>query len=160
MTKSENKILLAEAEEKADSLREYFSDVCEQVVVCGSVRRKAKTVADIDLVVLAPKKDLTNTIILNIHKTSLAGFRKISFTYFDIQVDIMIAYDPQEFAPMILHCTGGKWSNIKMRRRAKEMGLKLNEYGLWKGGGRLPCKTEKDIYKHLGLEYIEPKNRN
>lgn len=165
MAKNENKIPYEFAVIVADEIVKDLETKCWSVHICGSIRRKAKTVADIDIVVLSPREDLVG-------KTSeilVQGDRKISYNYFYkekhkvafmVQVDIMIAHDTMELAPMILHCTGSKWSNIKMRRQAKDKGLKLNEYGLWYGVSRMPCHNEQDIYKHLGLEYIEPKNRN
>jgi len=46
-----------------------------------------------------------------------------------------------------------------MRRRAIERGLRLNEYGLEGADGLVPCKTEKDLFKALGLAYIPPELR-
>lgn len=160
MAKSEDKMEYKLALKTATDLTTYLSPYCEAVTICGSIRRKEKMVADIDVVVLNPTKDLATLELIKTNEILVQGERKISFNILGIiQVDIMIAYDKAEFAPMTLHCTGSKWSNIKMRRKARDMGLKLNEYGLWSHGEREPCHTEEDIYKHLGLAYVEPEQR-
>jgi DNA polymerase/3'-5' exonuclease PolX len=47
-----------------------------------------------------------------------------------------------------------------MRSRAKIMGMKLNEKGLWKGKLKIELKKEEDIYKILGIKYVDPEHRN
>jgi DNA polymerase/3'-5' exonuclease PolX len=46
-----------------------------------------------------------------------------------------------------------------MRGFAKKNGFRLNQHGLYKPGKLLPSVTEKDIFLHLGMKYVEPKNR-
>src|SRR5262249_10174272 len=62
--------------------------------------------------------------------------------------------------PFALHYfTGSKAHNIAMRRRAIAHGLSLNEYALAGEKGDVRCKTEADVFKALGLEYIPPELR-
>jgi DNA polymerase (family 10) len=55
--------------------------------------------------------------------------------------------------------TGSKQHNVALRRRAQERGLKLNEYGLFRGQERIAGATEKDVYAALGLPWIPPELR-
>tara|TARA_B110000902_G_scaffold233917_1_gene278092 strand:- start:384 stop:1439 length:1056 start_codon:yes stop_codon:yes gene_type:complete len=60
----------------------------------------------------------------------------------------------------LLYFTGSGELNIKMRNIAKGMKFKLSEYGLFKSSGKkIKTKSEEDIFKKLGLDYIEPKFR-
>ena len=67
------------------------------------------------------------------------------------------------WAFMLVHITGSKQLNIKLRRKAWEMGLELNEIGLYdKVTGMYVLQTdrESDIFKWLGFEYIPPDKRH
>ncbi|MDX1386037.1 MAG: PHP domain-containing protein, partial [bacterium] len=75
-----------------------------------------------------------------------------------IQVDLRVVND-REFPFALLYFTGSKEHNTVLRQIAKKKGLKLNEYGLFKGKKNLPAKTETDIYQTLGLHYIPPELR-
>ena len=55
--------------------------------------------------------------------------------------------------------TGSKLFNINLRKKAKLLGYKLNEYGLYKNNNKIKINSEKDIFEKLGLNYIKPKNR-
>ena len=70
-----------------------------------------------------------------------------------IQVDLRIVKD-NEFPFALQHFTGSKEHNTVLRGVAKEKGYKLNEYGLFKGDELIPCKSERDIFGHLGFDYI------
>ena len=63
------------------------------------------------------------------------------------------------FGAALQHFTGSKSHNIALRKMAMEKGLKLNEYGLFKGDKRVAGEREKDVYKILGLAYVEPEMR-
>ncbi|KAB2838496.1 DNA polymerase/3'-5' exonuclease PolX, partial [bacterium] len=75
-----------------------------------------------------------------------------------IQVDFRVVED-KEFPFALLYFTGSKEHNTALRGIAKDKGLKLNEYGLFRGEKPLPCKDEAEIYKALGLNYIPPEAR-
>src|SRR5437773_6728507 len=75
-----------------------------------------------------------------------------------LQVDLRLV-EEDEYAAALLYFTGNKEHNIALRNLALKLGLKLNEYGLYRGEERLPAATEEDIYRHLGLAYIPPELR-
>ena len=59
-----------------------------------------------------------------------------------------------------LYFTGNHTHNIKMRKLAKSLGMKLNRYGLFKDNKMLDFDSEKDIFDHLNMEYVIPSKRN
>jgi DNA polymerase (family 10) len=75
-----------------------------------------------------------------------------------INADIRVVAD-REFPYAAHYFTGSKEHNTEMRGRAKKMGMKLNEYGLFKGDKLIPCKDEAGIFHKLGLEFIPPELR-
>ena len=66
----------------------------------------------------------------------------------------------EDLAPFLLYATGSKQFNKNMRGIAKSKGFKLNQHGLYKGSKKIICKTEEDIFEHLGMQYLEPHQRN
>jgi len=65
----------------------------------------------------------------------------------------------EEFPFAANYFTGSKEHNTELRARAKKMGYKLNEYGLFEGEKLIPCKDEAEIYRKLGLDFIPPELR-
>jgi DNA polymerase (family 10) len=75
-----------------------------------------------------------------------------------IQVDVRVV--PEESYGAALHYfTGSKAHNIAVRKMALARGLKINEYGIFRGTERLGGRTEKEIFAAVGLPYIEPELR-
>ena len=73
-----------------------------------------------------------------------------------------IFYHPRETFPFaILFTTGSKEFNVKMRSELLEKNLSLNEYGIKRDKKNVKhnCKTESDVFKYLGYDYVEPENR-
>jgi DNA polymerase (family 10) len=76
-------------------------------------------------------------------------------------VDLRVVTE-EEFPAALLYFTGSKEHNTALRALAKEQGWKLNEYGLFGGPGgakALPCATEEEIYRRLGLQFVPPELR-
>lgn len=135
-----------------------------QASVAGSIRRKKEVIKDIDIV--ASTKSKGTGMIMDFF-TSLPGVQSIIakgdtkssvILNSGINADLRIVSDSEY--PFALHYfTGSAEHNTVMRSRAKKFGLKLNEYGLFKGERSLPCKNEEEIFKALGLSYIPPELR-
>lgn len=91
-------------------------------------------------------------------KTKYMGFSKLK-DYPVRRIDIrFIPHSSYYYA--LLYFTGSGDLNKKMRQIAKKKGLKLSEYGLSdENGNILKAKSERDIFKHLGIEYLPPKLR-
>ncbi len=135
-----------------------------RVEVAGSLRRWKETVKDIDFVLSAADEDREKIMA---HFTGLAAVEKVvasgetkSTVILDsgISVDLRIVEDGQ-FPYLLHHSTGSKEHNVAMRQLAKDQGKKISEYGLFQGEALIPCETEADIFRELGLDYIPPELR-
>lgn len=134
-----------------------------RAAIAGSLRRCKETIGDIDILAslkgdAAPlmKKFVANP---QVEDVLAQGETKSSVRLKSgIQVDFRVVED-KEFPFALLYFTGSKEHNTALRGIAKDKGLKLNEYGLFRGEKPLPCKDEAEIYKALGLNYIPPEAR-
>jgi len=83
----------------------------------------------------------------------------VQFPEANVKIDLFRA-TKTNFAAMLLYSTGSKEFNIMTRKVAKKLGLKLNQNGIFDAKGkRFPTKTEKDLFKILKLDYLEPHKR-
>ena len=163
--------LISEALPQADSMLEALRSHPD-VVRCsaaGSLRRHREVIGDIDL--LASSKQPAEVIEFftsqpGIIKVLAKGETKASVLLEGgIQADLRVVSDA-EYSSALLYFTGSKEHNIVMRQRAIDLGLRLNEYGLFhsKEETRDPkllvkCRTEEEIFEKLGLHYIPPEMR-
>ncbi|MFQ6132859.1 MAG: DNA polymerase/3'-5' exonuclease PolX [Armatimonadota bacterium] len=131
----------------------------------GSLRRGRETIGDID--VLAAAKDSGRVCqafqeFEELREVILAGDTKVS-AYLEEggQIDLRVV-EPESWGAALMYFTGSKEHNIVLRQRAIDRGLKLSEYGLFREEDeekRVAGKTEEQVYKKLGLPYIEPELR-
>ncbi|PIZ70736.1 hypothetical protein COY07_06180 [Candidatus Peregrinibacteria bacterium CG_4_10_14_0_2_um_filter_43_11] len=137
----------------------------EQVIAAGSYRRGADDVGDVDLLIVGSQNSASEAEkqIQKLFKkiTFLAnGSTKIAFVIFPQNLQIDIRFVPQESAgSALLYFTGSKEFNVKMRKVAIGKSFLLNEYGLFKDGEYIAGKTEKEVFKSLGMKYVEPNER-
>ncbi len=75
-----------------------------------------------------------------------------------IQMDVRVV-EPESWGAALAYFTGSKAHNIRIRELALEKGLKINEYGVFRGEERIAGKTEEEIYAILGLPFIPPELR-
>ncbi len=75
-----------------------------------------------------------------------------------IALDLRVVTD-DEYPSALHHFTGSKEHNIALRGRAQREGMKINEYGLFRGDERIPVADEREFYRALGMHYIEPEMR-
>jgi DNA polymerase (family X) len=131
---------------------------------CGSLRRFAETVGDIDIVVAARDAEpVMNAVVAlgAVDRVLARGETKTSVvTQRGIQVDVRVVQERQ-LGAALLYFTGSKAHNVKLRQRALKRGWTLNEYALseLEGGKIIASETEEQIYRALGLPYIEPELR-
>lgn len=165
---SQKRIMLKDAERIGTQLINQINQIplIHQAELAGSLRRKKETIGDIDIIITANEKNWKKIVQKIIQfpfvETVLAvGRTKASFILKEnkIQVDIRIVHD-DEFGSAMLYFTGSKEHNVKLRTMAKEMGFKINEYGLFNNKNeRLAGETEQEMYQALGLKYIPPEKR-
>ena len=134
-------------------------------MICGSYRRMKMLCNDIDLVLVSGSPETTETIEEKLRKllgSQLNGKPQLNPIYGEIQFNIFIA-DRRRMGAMILFATGSGNFNIQMRSRAKAKGWKLNRYGIYDrvtGDVILEASDESMIFTALGIDYIQPKERN
>lgn len=138
-----------------------------QIVAAGSLRRMKDTIGDIDLLAVTKKstpeaaRKIMNTFInlKGVVKVWEYGLSKSSVRFSKgLDCDLRLV-KPEEFGSALLYFTGSKEHNIALRKIALDQGYKLNEYGLFKGQRQIAGSSEEEIYKILGLSYIEPELR-
>ena len=134
----------------------------KDAIITGSIRRRKETIGDIDIVVVStqPEKVMNSFVKLpGVNHVSGSGTTKTSVKLLNnLNVDLRVI--PEEsLGAALVYFTGSKDHCIALREIAIKKELKLNEYGLYKGKRRIAGKTEQEIYKALGLQYIEPEMR-
>lgn len=164
----------------ADALREMPG--VRSVEPAGSLRRRRETIGDIDLLAsvaddspaVAERVCLAFTRLPEVERVLVAGSTKASVLVSGtLQVDLRIVPE-KHFGAALLYFTGSKDHNVRLRSRAQERGLTLNEWGLyrledWQSATRKPgeaptltavaSRTEADVYRALGLAFIAPELR-
>lgn len=138
-----------------------FKEV-ERLAVAGSTRRMKETIGDADLLAVSssPKKVMDFfTSQPEVVRVWGKGNTKSSVRVkegFDIDLRVI---KKSQFGSALQYFTGSKEHNIAVRRVAMEKGMKLSEYGLFKGEKRIAGETEESIYKALGMEMAPPEMR-
>ena len=141
----------------------------EQVELCGSLRRRRETAKDLDILVASNDAQPIMDAFVNLPevvqvlghgptKSSIVAKLGVGTDAITLNADLRVVTAAQfPFAQM--YFTGSKEHNIRLRQRAIELGYRLNEYGFGDDIGTLGCKSEADIYKALGLDYVAPELR-
>ncbi len=156
--------LYAEAIGAALDLRQALLNRREVVRadIAGSLRRGSETVKDIDLVAATEEPYLLADAFAALPEAAAViakGDTKVSITLpAGINADLRIV-SLQEYPYALHHFTGSREHNTVLRGRAKKYGLKMNEYGLFRGEENLPCRSEEEIFAALELDFIPPELR-
>jgi len=155
-----NKIPYSEAAKIASTIEKEIKplvDVCE---VAGSMRRNRPEIGDIEFVVL-PKDHDHFLEWCEIH--GFSGGRKIQKGHRQgRKIEFYISPDRESLGSMMFMFTGDFQFNIAMRRRAKNRGLKINQYGVFDelSGEKLASQTEEDIFSVLEKKWYKPEDRS
>lgn len=158
--------LLARVEPIVASLHDHVSahDAVERVDAAGSYRRRKETVGDLDVLALAddgPAVTEHFAAYEDVAETLSQGDTRASVRLRSgLQVDLRVV-PPKSYGAALLYFTGSKAHNVALRDRAVAAGLKLNEYGAFRGDTekRVAGTTEDDIYDLFDLPYIVPELR-
>jgi DNA polymerase (family 10) len=163
LSRASGRTLLNTALDLAEDLVAEIGAVpgCKKCDYAGSLRRMRETVGDIDILATATdsaplmaallgRPEVADVIGSGTTKTSIRTDR-------GMQVDLRVV-SPGDWGAALIYFTGSRAHNIKLRGRAVKEGLKLSEYGLFdvETGKKLASRTEKEVYKALGLPWIPP----
>lgn len=134
-----------------------------QLEPAGSYRRGRETVGDLD--VLATTRGAAADVIsafvsyADVTDVLAQGDTKASVVLSSgLQVDLRVV-PPESFGAALQYFTGSKEHNVALRSRAKEYGLKLSEYGVFRGDKTVAGRTEEEVYAALELPWIPPELR-
>jgi DNA polymerase (family 10) len=161
---SKERYLLGEVYPIVKSLVDFLKNHpnTEFVIPAGSFRRFKETVGDIDILVTTKKEsNLTeySTEFPKIKRVLVCGPTKSSFILKNgLQVDVRVIASESMGAAM-QYFTGSKQHNIHLRRIARDMGLKISEYGVFKDDKMIAGKTEEEVYGVLKMQWIPPEIR-
>ena len=155
---------LAVAAQYAQACVSFLKSIAgvHRVEVAGSMRRMKETVGDLDLVVTASASSRVMARFAGYEDVSrvLASgpTRATVILKSGIQVDVRVVAD-ESYGAALVYFTGSKAHNIAIRRIAQERGLKINEYGVFKGSRRIAGESEESVYAAIGLPWIPPELR-
>lgn len=136
-----------------------------QFTPCGSLRRMKETVGDIDIMASSSRgREIVDTFVgmKSVSEVLGAGDTKASVLIpiggRSLQVDLRVV--PGDcYGSCIQYFTGSKAHNIHLRTLALKKGLKISEYGVFRGDKKIAGKTEEKVYGVLGLPWIPPEIR-
>ena len=143
--------------EKLKSLKEV-----EKIEVVGSIRRMKETIGDVDFLVISKNPEPIMDFFVSLPgviKVWGKGTTKASVRMkegFDMDIRVL---PRKSFGAALQYFTGSKEHNIALRKIAIEKGMKLSEYGLFKGSKMIAGEFEEEIYQKLGLDWIPPELR-
>ena len=155
---------LAVAAQYAESLTAFLKAVpgVTQVTVAGSFRRMCETVGDLDILVTATTDSPVMqhfTAYDEVAEILSAGSTRASVVLKSgLQVDLRVV-EEKSYGAALCYFTGSKAHNIAIRRIAQQFGLKINEYGVFRGTERIAGEDEASVYRSVGLPFIPPELR-
>ncbi len=135
-----------------------------RVALAGSARRMTDSVKDLDLIATATDPAALARAAAELDLVEApgapgeAGVRLRTHT--GLPVDLRIVA-PDQFGNLLQHLTGSKAHNMALRDAAVRKGLHVSEYGILDDatGETHRCDNERDVYRMLGMQYIEPELR-
>ncbi len=153
-----------QADVYAQALREHLL-VCrsiEQLELAGSYRRGRETVGDLDILVTSSNHAEVMDRFAEFESVAdilARGDTKMSVRLLNgLQVDLRVV-PGESFGAALQYFTGSKEHNVVLRGRAKAAGLKINEWGVFRGEQRIGGATEEEVYAALDLPWIPPELR-
>jgi DNA polymerase (family 10) len=143
-----------------ESLREKTGS--KKIEWAGSLRRMRENIGDIDILATGPNQEkivYTFTHLPEVKEVLASGGTKASvIVEGGVQIDLRVVGE-DSYGAALQYFTGSKDHNIHLRGIAKTKGIKINEYGVFKGEKKIGGKEEKDVYQALGMKWIEPELR-
>lgn len=161
---TDHRSLLAEilptVEEIAQRLRKQ--EGVERVEIAGSTRRRKETIGDLDLLAVSSDSAKVMDALAedpSVEKVLQRGETKQRVRLRSgMELDLRVI-EKDSFGAALVYFTGSKDHNITLRKMAQQEGLKINEYGVYRGEKSIAGESEEDVYKTLGLPWIPPELR-
>ncbi|SRR6056297_1451551 len=160
----QQRFLLGNILPKAELIKNKINNqtVVKKAVLAGSIRRREPTVGDVDILITSSNPEKAMDFFVSLPEVARVigkGSTKSSIrTTENIDIDLRVVPE-KSFGAAWQYFTGSRQHNIALRKIAIQQGMKLNEYGLFKGRKFMAGKTEESIYKKLGLQTPPPEIR-
>lgn len=164
MKKFHEQFLFDEVIHLAEEVKKHVqqSGLTDRCEITGSIRRKKEVVKDVDMIATSNHANHLMdyfTTLPFVEEVIAKGDTKSTVRMQNgINMDLRVVVD-KEYPYVLNHFTGSKEHNTAIRHRARTMGIKVNEYGLFREEKLIECYNEADIYNILGLDYIPPELR-
>jgi DNA polymerase (family X) len=163
-----DRVLLNVAMDTATGIVRALGDYSDRVGCAGSLRRMRETIGDVDVLATAAG-DAQAAAIMDAFRglgdeVIVSGPTKTSIrvgqdrTGNGLQVDLRVV-TPECWGAALQYFTGSQAHNVAVRAIAVRKGLKLSEYGLFRGEELIASATEEDVYGALGMEWVPPPMR-
>jgi DNA polymerase (family 10) len=134
----------------------------EQAAVAGSVRRCKETIGDLDFLAAAREPEPVCRAFASMpevaHVYARGETKALVRLANGMDADLRVV-PAASFGAALLYFTGSKAHNVALRSLARRKGLKLNEYGVFRGARRIAGATEEEVYQALGLPFVPPELR-
>ncbi len=158
------RISIADARAAAETIVEDLRKLPEvgQCEVAGSCRRRKETCGDLDVLATCsdpgPPMDCLASHCLVEAVLQRGDTKQRVRLKTGVEMDLRVV--PEEsFGAAMQYFTGSKEHNVVVRQRAKDLGLKVNEYGVFRGETQVAGRTEQDVYAAVGMPWIPPELR-
>lgn len=133
-----------------------------QAIAAGSVRRMRETIGDIDYLALSDDPEPVLDFFVKMPEVDEVIARGAAKAFVKLAggIDADLLVVPQEsWGSALQYFTGSKEHSVALRKVAISKGLRLNEWGVYKGEKKIAGETEEQVYKALGLQWIPPEMR-
>jgi DNA polymerase (family 10) len=160
----EQRFPLAVASQYGEALLAWLKQApgVTEAEIAGSYRRRKDTVGDLDILVTAKTADPVVRKFVEypeVEEVLAQGPTRAAIRLrAGLQIDLRVL-EAESFGAGLYYFTGSKAHNIAVRQLAQRRGLKVNEYGVWRGETRVAGRTEREVAKALGLPLIPPELR-
>ncbi|MFO1000309.1 MAG: DNA polymerase/3'-5' exonuclease PolX [Planctomycetaceae bacterium] len=163
-TEQSQRASISDARAAAEAIVEDLQKLKEvgQVAVAGSCRRRKETCGDLDILATCsdsgPPMDClaAHPLVESVLQRGETKQRVRLKTGMELDLRVV----PEEsFGAAMQYFTGSKEHNVVVRQRAKDMGLKLNEYGVFRDDVQVAGRTEEEVYAAVGLPWFPPELR-
>ena len=162
--RGKGRLIIGEVYPLVKQIEKRLQDIAgvKNAAAAGSIRRMKETIGDIDYLVAAsdPERVIDFFVKMPEVQEVLGRGQAKAFVKLASGIDADLLVVPEEsWGSALQYFTGSKEHSVQLRKIAISKGLRLNEWGVFKGGKRVAGTTEEEVYKILGLQWIPPEIR-
>lgn len=154
---------LHEAKQIADGLIEDLTPFSEKISIAGSIRRERPEVNDIEIVMVRKKSELIYLMDYLKYYKKIKGNVTGKYMQLEmpdgIKIDLFFC-DEDQWGNIYFIRTGSYDWNIQIMGELRKNGYRHEEGRLHKDGVVIPCYEEEDLFKAIGINFVDPPNRH